>query len=221
MQHSRPTLAFKPLTLLPPTLYFFPLHPHHCFRLLAVFLHLLLPLSPNSLRFLQWNAGGLQAGALNYYSLFCLILLTLSTHLPLAGSLDSLLCDLIVPTPRSGILSADATHASGDVIIFVRQGLSFSELSTCTLSSLDPCSDYVGVTISLTNSSSLSFLNVYAPSIRSSSTDGRTDSFAPSIFFSSRNLFILGDFNCHPPPLGLKRYLRPLWGGSIRLGHFL
>ena len=86
------------------------------------------------------------------------------------------------------------------VIIFVRQGLSFSELSTSSLSSLDPYSDYVGVSISLNNSSSLSFLNVYDPPpplIHSSSTDGRTDSFSPSILPSSRNLFILGDFNCH------------------------
>ena len=36
-------------------------------------------------------------------------------------------------------------------------------------------------------------------SILSSPTDGRTDSFSPSILPSSRNLFILGDFNCHHP----------------------
>ena len=100
---------------------------------------------------------------------------------------------------RSGILSSDTTHASGGVVIFIRQGLSFSELSTSSLSSLDPYSDYVGINISLNNSSSLSFLNVYAPLIRSSPTDGRTDSFSPSILPSSRNLFILGDFNCHHP----------------------
>ena len=64
--------------------------------------------------------------------------------------------------------------------------------STSSLSSLDLYSDYVGVNISLNNSSSLSFLNMYAPPIRSSSTDGRTDFFSPS-----RNLFILGNFNCH------------------------
>ena len=98
---------------------------------------------------------------------------------------------------RSGIFSSDTTHTSGGVVIFVRQGLSFSELSTPSLSSLDPYSDYVGINISLNNSSSLSFLNVYAPLIRSSPTDGRTDSFSPSIFPSSRNLFILGHFNCH------------------------
>ena len=82
---------------------------------------------------------------------------------------------------------------------YVRQGLSFSELSTSCLSSLDPYSDYVGVNISPNNSSSLSFLNVYAFTIRSSSTDSRTDSFSFSILFSSINLFILGYFNCHHP----------------------
>ena len=45
----------------------------------------------------------------------------------------------------------------------------------------------------------MSFLNVYAPPIRSSPTDGRTNSFSSSILSSSRNLFILGDFNCHHP----------------------
>ena len=45
----------------------------------------------------------------------------------------------------------------------------------------------------------MSFLNVYAPPICCSPTDGRTDSFSPSILPSSRNLFILGDFNCHHP----------------------
>ena len=91
-------------------------------------------------------------------------------------------------------------HFSGGVVIFVRQGLSFSKLSTSSLSLLDPYSDYVGINISPNNSSSLSFVNVYAPPpIRSSPTDGRTDSFSPSILPSSRNVFILGDFNCHHP----------------------
>ena len=54
---------------------------------------------------------------------------------------------------------------------------------------------------------------MYAPPIRSSPTDGRIDSFSPSILSSSRNFFILGDFNCHhsfgiqevlPTPAGRK-----------------
>ena len=111
---------------------------------------------------------------------------------------------------RSGILSGDAMKASGGVVIFIRQGLSLSELSTSSLSSLDPYSDYV---VSINNSSSLSFLNVYTPPIRSSPTDGRTNIFSPFIFSSSRNLFIVGDFNCHhhlwnleslPTPVGRK-----------------
>ena len=89
-------------------------------------------------------------------------------------------------------------HASGGAIIFIRQSLSFSELSTSSLSLLDPYSDYVGVNISLNNSSSLSF-NVDAPSICSSLMNGRTNSFSPSILPSSKNVFILGDFNCHHP----------------------
>ena len=62
MQHSHPTLIFKPLILFPPTLYLLPLHPHHRLMLLAVSLYLLLSLSlPNSLKVLQWNAGDLCA----------------------------------------------------------------------------------------------------------------------------------------------------------------
>ena len=76
------------------------------------------------------------------------------------------------------------------------QGLSFSELSTFSLSSLDRYSDYVGVNISLNNSS---LFLMCTPPIHSSPMDGRTDSFFPSIFLSSRNLFILEDFNCLPP----------------------
>ena len=93
---------------------------------------------------------------------------------------------------RSGILSSDTTHASGGIVIFVRQGLSFSELSTSSLSLLDPYSDYVGINISLNNSSLVSFLNVYAPLF---APPQRMAEPTPS----SRNLFILGDINCHHP----------------------
>ena len=64
---------------------------------------------------------------------------------------------------RSDIFSTDVTDASGDVIIFVRQGLSFFELSTFSLSSLDPYSDCVEVNISLNDSSSLLFLMFMLP----------------------------------------------------------
>ena len=108
---------------------------------------------------------------------------------------------------RSGIFSTDVTDASGGIIIFVRQGLFFSELFTFCLSSLDSSSDYVEVNFSLNNSSSLSFLNVYALSIRSSPKDSRINFFSPSILPSyveaeavkiSRFRFHIPDFynNC-------------------------
>ena len=127
--------------------------------------------------------------ALNCYTSFDLIPLTLFVsrnltliYLSLSGSLDSLLCDPMAPTPHLVFFSIDVTDASGGVIIFVRQSLSFSELSTSSLSLLDPYSDHVEVNISLNDSSSLSFLNVYAPSIRSSPKNIRTNFFLPQFF---------------------------------------
>ena len=206
MLHFCPILAFKPLIPPPPILYLLPLPFHLCLLLLAVLLCLWLPLPPDSLRVLQWNAGSLQARStelLHFLSshpvdLICIQESNLNSsssfQIPGFSALHS-----DCTHSRSSILTRDATHASGGVIIFVRQGLSFSELSTSSLSELDPYSDRVGVNISLNNSSSVSFLNVYARSIRSSPTNGRTNSLSSSILPSSRNLFILGDFNCHHP----------------------
>ena len=188
MQHLHPTLIFKPLILFPPTLCLFPLHPHHRLMLLTVFLYLLLSLPlPNFLRVFQRNAGGLQPPALNYYTFFLshavYLIYTQESNLNLSSSFQ-------IPGfsalrshgthPRSGIFSTDVTHASGGVI-FVKQGLSFSELSTSSLSLLDPFYDYVEVNMSLNDFSSLSFLNVYAPPIRSSTKDSRTNFFSLSI----------------------------------------
>ena len=125
---------------------------------------------PDSLRVLQWNAGGLQAWStepLHFLlshpvNLICIqeSNLNSSSSFRIPG-FSALRSDRT--HSRSGILSPDTTHSSGDVIIFVRQGLSFSKLSTTSLSLLDLYSDYIEVNISLNNSSSVSFLNVYAP----------------------------------------------------------
>ena len=82
---------------------------------------------------------------------------------------------------RFGIFSTDVADASGGVIIFVKQGLFFSEHFTSSLSLLGSYSDYVEVNISLNDSSSLSFLNVYVPPIHSSTKDSRTNFFSFSI----------------------------------------
>ena len=125
---------------------------------------------PDSLRVLQWNAGGLRGRStelLHFLSahlgdLICIqeSNLNSSSSFRIPG-FSALRSDCT--HSWSVILSPDDTHASGGVVIFVRQGLSFSELSTSSLSWLDPYSDYVGINISLNNFSSLSFLNVYAP----------------------------------------------------------
>ena len=122
---------------------------------------------PDSLRVLQWNAGGLRARStelLHFLSshpvdLICIqeSNLNSSSSFRIPG-FSVLRSDCTYS--GSGILSSDTTHASDGVVIFVRQGLSFSELSTSFLSSLDPYSDLVGINISLNKSSSVSFLNV-------------------------------------------------------------
>ena len=115
---------------------------------------------PDSLRVLQLNAGGLRARStelLHFLSSHPVdFICTQESNLNSSSSFripgfSSLPSDRT--HSRSGILSPDATNASGGVVIFVRQGLSFSELSTSSLSSLDPNSDYLGVNISLNNSS--------------------------------------------------------------------
>ena len=101
MQHSHPTLAFKPLILFSPTFYLLPLHSHHWLMILAVSLYPLLSLPlPDSLRALQLNVGGLRARStelLHFISshpvdLFAFRNPTL-IYFPLSRSLDSLLCD--------------------------------------------------------------------------------------------------------------------------------
>ena len=167
MPHSRPTLVSKPLIPHPPILYLLSLPPFYIRPLLlAALLRPLPPLLPLTLSgFFNGMLEFFEQEALNYFTFSRPILSTLSvsknpilTHLLLSG-FSALRFDRT--HSRSGILSPDATHASGDVVIFVRQCLSFSEFSTSTLSSLDPYSDYVGINISLNNSSSLSFLLLF------------------------------------------------------------
>ena len=171
MQHSHSTLTFKPLILFPPTLYLLLLHPHHLLMFLAVSFYLLLSLPlPNSLRVLQWNAGGLRARStklLHFISSHSVDLiyiqdsnLNLSPSFQIPG-FSALRSDRT--HSRSGIFSTDVADASGGVIIFVKQSLFSSVLSTSSLSSLGPYSDYVEVNISPNDSSSLLFLNAYAP----------------------------------------------------------
>ena len=213
MQYLHLTLTFKPLILFLLTLYLLHLHPHHRLMLLAVsfYLLLLVPL-PNSFRVLQWNAGGLRASStelLHFISshpidFICVQVsnLHLSSFFQILG-FSALRCDC--SHSWSGIFSTDVTDISSSIIIFIRQGLFFSELSTSSLSLLDPYSDYVGVSISLNDSSSLFFLNVYAPPIHFSLKDSRTNFFSPSILPSSASFFCSGRLHLPSFTLGLKK----------------
>ena len=182
---------------------------------------------PDSHRVLQWNAGDLRAKStelLHFLLSHPVDLICIQESNPNSSSSFRIPGFSALRSDRthswSGILSAESTHASSSVVIFVRQGLSFSELFTSSLSLPDSYSDYVGVNISLNNSSSLSFLNVYAPPIRSSPTDGRTDSFSPSILSSSRNLFILGTSIVITLP-GTQKVLPTPMGRKYLTGSFL
>ena len=169
MLHSCPNLISKPLILNLLIIYLLHVPSHHRPLLLAILLHLMPSLPPASLRVLQWNAGGLRARStelLHFFlshpvDLICIqeSNLNSSSSFRIPG-FSVLRSDRI--HSQSGILSSNTTHASGSIVIFVWQGLSCSELSTSSLSLLDPYSDYVGINISLNNSSSLSFLKVYA-----------------------------------------------------------
>ena len=162
---------------------------------------------PDSLRVLQWNAGDLRARStelLHFLSSHLVDLICIqesnlnsssSFRIPGFSALRS-----NHTHSRSGILSSDATHASGGVVISVRQGLSFSELSTSSLSSLDPYSDYVGVNISLNKSSSVSFLNVYAPLFAPPQRMAEPTPSLPQFF---------------PPP-----EISSFWGASIAITRF-
>ena len=189
-----------------PIMYLLPLPSHHRLLLLAFLLRLLPPLPTESVMVLQWNAGGLRARSTE-------LLLFLSSHpvdliciqesnlnsssffrIPGYSALRS-----DCTHSRSGILSSYTTHANGSVVIFVRQDLSFSELFTSSLSSLDPYSDYVEINISLNNSSALSLLNV---SLNSSLHQKSLRS---------------GGLQLPSHPLRLESYFRTPRRGSIRL----
>ena len=130
--------------------------------------------------------------ALNYFTFFRPTLLTLFvsrnpilTPLPLSGFLDSLLCVLIAPTPglafsllMSRRLAAVSSFSSG------RAYLSLNFLPSLFLRSI-PTLIMLWSTSLLTTPPRCHFL-MCTPPIRSSPTDGKTDSFSPSILPSSR-----------------------------------
>ena len=88
-------------------------------------------------------------------------------------------------------------NLGGGVLIPVKNGLTYTSLSTQSLSSLDPSSDYLAISVKVKGASPIHLFNVYVPPIRSSSSDSRPKSFSPFLLPLSPTSYIFGDFNSH------------------------
>ena len=163
------------------------------------------PSSPsrNNLRILQWNANGIrprrteliQFLSHNQYNL----IIIQESHL----FSDSTFCIPGYKTlqknrsmTRRGTTNS-TENLGGGVLILVKTGLSFTLLSTQSLSSLDPSSDYLAIAVKIKGAPPIHLFNVYVPPIRSSSSDSVPKSFSPFLLPSSPTSYIFGDFNSH------------------------
>ena len=81
--------------------------------------------------------------------------------------------------------------------MLVKNGLTYTSLSTQSLSSFDPSSDYLAIAVKVKGASPIHLFNVYVPPIRSSSSDSHPKSFSPFLLPSSPTTYIFSDFNSH------------------------
>ena len=88
---------------------------------------------------------------------------------------------------RRGTTNATG-NLGGGVLILVKNGLTYTSLSTQSLSSLDPSSDYLVIAVKIKGASLIHLFNIYVPPIRSSSSNSPPNSSHPF-------------FNHHPLPL--------------------
>ena len=88
-------------------------------------------------------------------------------------------------------------NLGGGVLILVKNGLSYTSLSTQSLSSLDPSSDYLAIAVKKKGAPPIHLFNVYVPPIYSSSSNSHPKSFSPFLLRSSPTTYIFGDFNSH------------------------
>ena len=88
-------------------------------------------------------------------------------------------------------------NLGGGVLILVKNGLTYTSLSTQSLSSLNPSSDYLAITVKVKGASPIHLFNVYVSPIRSSSSDSCRKSFSPFLLPSSPTTYIFSDFNRH------------------------
>ena len=89
-------------------------------------------------------------------------------------------------------------NLGGGVLILVKNVLTYTSLSTKSLSSLHPSSDYLAIAVKVKGASPIHLFNVYVPPIRSSSSDSRPKSFTPFLLLSfPTTTYIFGVFNSH------------------------
>ena len=159
-----------------------------------------------------------EPGALNCCTSFHLIRLTLfvsrnltSTYLPFSGSLDSLLCVLITPTPGLAFsLLMPCTLAAGSSFSSGRAYPSLSFLPPLFLC-LIPTLNMQGSTSLLTAPPRCHFLMIMLP--YSLFPNGWQNQFLlslPSFFLHQKSLHS-ERLQLPSPSLRLKRYFRPLW----------
>ena len=91
-------------------------------------------------------------------------------------------------------------NLGGGVLILVKKGLTYTSLSTQSLSSIDPSSNYLAIAVKIKGASPIYLFNVYVPPIRSSSSDSRPKSFSPFLLPSSPPLTSLATLTAiiHP-----------------------
>ena len=163
------------------------------------------PSSPsrNNLRILQWNANGIrprrteliQFLSQNQYDLIFVQESHLSSDFTFSIPGHKTLQKNRSMTRRGTTISTG--NLGGGLLMLVKNGLTYSSLSTQSFSSLDPSSDYSAITLKIKGASPIHFFNIYVHRIRSSSSDSRPKSFSPFLLPSSPTTYIFGDFNGH------------------------
>ena len=159
--------------------------------------------SQNNLRILQWNANGIRPRCTellhflshNQYDLIFIQESHLSSDSTFRIPGYKTLQKNRFMTRRGTTNSTG--NLGGGVLILVKNGLSYTSLSTQSLSSLDPSSDYLAIAVKIKGAAPIHLFNVYVPPIRSSSSDSRPKSFSPFLLPSSPTTYIFGDFNSH------------------------
>ena len=154
------------------------------------------PFSPsrNNLRILQWNANGIRPRRTellhflshNQYDLIFIQESHLSSDSTFRIPGYKTLQKNLFMTRRGTTNSMG--NLGGGVLILVKNGLSYTSLSTQSLSSLDPSSDYLAIAVKIKGAAPIHLFNVYVPPIRSSSSDFRQN---PSHPFSYHHLLPL------------------------------